>query len=286
MNAYSLLYYPGFHPDAIWLRRVFLLADNLTRIVPIDVQTGDPDNLLALQDCIPGCLQSISPEAHDVAIEEHDMPRLAKAFAFLARSHPERLNKRVEIKMVISQIGSLSVLGYVFLHHAKVSPAIHEELRRNKLIVDGFDGLLEGFLVVDQNASNLILSSIAENISRRIGLDAITDEPIPFALNALNNLGVKQAIVSGAAEGALLSSLASVLIPLEVATLSPRDYRNLREAYGSMRMAFKELTAELTRINRLNRIEDPKFLRDQVKITATEFFKEYQAFRKSRYARV
>src|SRR5580692_10433998 len=105
MNPYSLLYYPGFHPDAIWLRRVLLLADNLTRIVPTDVHTGDPDNLLALQECIPGCLQSISPEPRDIAIEENDIPRLARAFAFLARSHPKRSSKRVEITMVISETG-------------------------------------------------------------------------------------------------------------------------------------------------------------------------------------
>ena len=285
MNPYTLLYYPGFHPDTLWLRRVLLLADNLTRIVPTDVETSDPENLLALQESVPGCLRSISPEAPDVAIEEHDMPRLAQAFAFLARSQPKRSQKGVAIEMVISKTGSLSVLGHVFLHHAKVSPAIREELRRNRLIVDGFEGLVDGFVVVDRNASSLILSNIAENISRRIGSDAITDEPVPFALNALNNLGVKRATVPGAAEGALLSSLASVLIPLDVATLSPRDYRDLRDAYASIRTAFKELTAELARINRLNHIQDPKFLRHHVKITAAEFFKEYQAFRKSRYAR-
>jgi hypothetical protein len=93
------------------------------------------------------------------------MPRLAKAFAFLAKSRPKRSSEKVKIEVVISKTGSISILGHVFLHHAKVSPAIRDELRRNKLIIEGFDGLLEGFLVVDQDASNLILSSIAENIS-------------------------------------------------------------------------------------------------------------------------
>jgi hypothetical protein len=96
------------------------------------------------------------------------MPRLAKALAFLAKSRPKRSSEKVKIEVVISKTGSISILGHVFLHHAKVSPAIRDELRRNKLIIEGFDGLLEGFLVVDQDASNLILSSIAENISRRI----------------------------------------------------------------------------------------------------------------------
>ena len=82
-----------------------------------------------------------------------------------------------------------------------MSPAILEELRRNKLI-EGLDKHMsvEGFLVVDENASNLILSGIAENTSRRMRLDAITDKPVPFALNSLNNLGVMRTAPSNAAE--------------------------------------------------------------------------------------
>lgn len=86
-------------------------------------------------------------------------------------------------------------------------------------------------------------------------------------------------------EGALLSALASVFIPLEVAKMNLRDYRSLREAYAAVRLAFRALTAELARINRLNHIQDSTFLRDQVRTTAQEFFKEYQAFRRTRYAR-
>jgi hypothetical protein len=191
------------------------------------------------------------------------------------------------VEVQISQTGSISIFGHVFLHSSKVSPAIHKELRRNKLIIKELETLpgAEGFLVVDEDASDLILSGIAGNISRRTGFDAITDKPIPFALNALNNLGVAQAPASNPVEGALLASLASILIPSEVATLRPSHYRNLRESFGSIRIAFKELTAELTRINRLNRIQDPQFLRDKVQVTAGEFFKEYRAFRRSRYAR-
>jgi len=139
-------------------------------------------------------------------------------------------------------------------------------------------------LVVQEAASDLILSAIAENISRRTGLDAITDKPIPFALNGLNNLGVTE-IVPGGAEGALLTSLVSVLIPAEVALLDVRKYRDLRESYVSIRGAFKELTANLARINRLDRIQDPKTLSDQVRVASQDFVTQYVNFRKSTYAR-
>jgi len=160
---------------------------------------------------------------------------------------------------------------------------IHEQLDRNGLILRAPFGE-EGFLVVQEAASDLILSAIAENISRRTGLDAITDKPIPFALNGLNNLGVTGPITGGA-EGALLTSLVSVLIPAEVALLDVKRYRDLRESYVSIRGAFKELTADLARINRLDRIQDPKALSDEVRAASQDFTRQYLDFRKSTYAR-
>jgi len=249
MKPYTLLYYPDFHPNEIWLRRVLLLADGVTRIVPTDVKLDDTEDLLALQDSIPGSLSTISPEEGDVAIERDDLPRLAKAFAFLARSHRPK-KKRKKITIQISDDGSLSIAGHVFLHTAKVSPVIHKQLSRNGLILPGLEKISgqEGFIVVDEAASDLILSGIAGNISRRTGFDAITDKPIPFALTALNNLGVGRTLASGGAEGALLASLTSVLIPSEVATLKVGDYRDLRDSYAPIRDAFKELTTDLARI--------------------------------------
>jgi hypothetical protein len=285
VNTYTLIYYPGFYPNPIWLRRVLLLVDDLTRIVPTGVPTQDSPELLALQEAIPECLRSISPEARDVEIENHDIHRLTKAFAFLARSR--KPTSRDKVEMVFSNDGSMSISGHTFLHHEKVSPRIYDELSRHKLMIPGLEKSLDlgGFLAVEKKASNLILSSIAESISLRMGLDTITDEPIPFALNSLNTLGVTQLARKDSAEGVLLGSLASILIPLDVAILNPRDYRGLRDAYSSIRVAFKELTAELAGVNRLNHIQDPKSLRDRAKVTAVDFFKEYRDFRKTRYAR-
>jgi hypothetical protein len=285
MKAYTVLYYPDFHPNVVWLRRVLLLTDQVTRIVPTDVKLNDTEKLLELQDSIPGCLSAISPKEDDIAIERGSLPRLTKAFSFLGRSQRRKTTQR-KIVIEISNNGSISIAGHVFLHNAKISPVVNEQLRRNGLVIRDLDNLSEeGFIVVDRTAADLILSGIAENISRRTGLDAITDKPISFTLNALNELGLEGALGSGGAEGALLASLTSILIPAEVATLKVAEYRDLRNAYQPIREAFKELTADLARINRLNRIHDPNLLSDEVEGTAREFVKEYQTYRKSRYAR-
>jgi hypothetical protein len=135
MTAYNLLYYPDFEPNPAWLRRVLLLADSVTRIVPNDVRLKDSDDLLALQDSSPGCLDQISPEDRDITIESDRLPRLKKAFAFLGRSKVRPPKGTVTIS--ISRDGGVSVDGHVFLHNAKISPAIHDALLRNGLIMDG-----------------------------------------------------------------------------------------------------------------------------------------------------
>jgi hypothetical protein len=286
MTNYTLLYYPDFHPDSVWLRKILLLADNLVKIVPAEVRDlDDSDDLLALQESIPGCLSAISPDEHDVSIESEDMPRLKKAFALLRESRG-RGGER-EVKINISKDGSVSIAGHVFLHSAKVSPFIYEELSRNALLFSGAEKLVrrfsdQQFLVVQEAASDLILSAIAENISRRKGLDAITDKPTPFAVKALNDLG--HLGTSGGVEGLVLSSLASVLIPTEVSTVTPNKYREIRESYAPIRGAFKELTETLARTNRLHRIQNPQELRDAVQGTAQQFVREYDTFRKSRSA--
>jgi hypothetical protein len=97
MNRFTLLYYPGFHPDPVSLRRILLLADDSARIVPTDVPTQDSPDLKALQDAIPECLRSINPDDHDIAFEERHLARLTKAFAFLAQSRKGRAKNEVRI---------------------------------------------------------------------------------------------------------------------------------------------------------------------------------------------
>jgi hypothetical protein len=285
MSEYGLLYYPDFQPDPDWLKKVLLLADRVTRIVPTDVKLDDPDELLRLQSHIPDCLSSIAPREDDIALDSQNLPRLKKAFAFLGQSNEMTPDRKVTIQI---SGGTVSFEGHTFLHASKISPEIEEALKRNGLMLDAFqdDFADRGFYIVNETASDLILCGIAERMSRRTGLDAITDKPLPYALAALNGLDIEPRDSLNGAEGALLSSLAGMLIPSEVAVLAPDQYRDLREAYTPIRATFKELTATLSRINRLDNIGDPDELRNQIDVTAREFLREYERFRKTRYAAI
>ncbi len=283
MSEYSLLYYPSFQPDPAWLKKVLLLADRVTRIVPTDVKPDDSDELQQLQSHIPDCLSSIAPQEDDIVLDSQKLPRLKKALAFLAQSNKSSRGREITVRL---SGGTMSVKGHAFLHASKISPEIEGELKENGLILEALQDQFSdrGFYVVNETASDLILCGIAEQISRRTGLDSITDKPIPFALGALNGLNIEPQGAGNGAEGLLLSSLAELLIPSEVAVLTADKYRELRDAYEPVRASFKELTAALSSINRLNKIGDPNELRNQVDQTAHAFLNEYEHFRKTRFA--
>src|SRR6185503_6472983 len=274
MSRYSVLYYPDFHPDSRWLRRVLLLADEVSRIVPLEADVKDPDDLAALQATIPNCLRSVPPQGHDVTFEASDLSRFVKTFAYIRGLKKGKTGDRQELVVHIAPGGAVSVQGHVFLHDSKMSSAVREELARHGLLVDGLARRLghHDYVIVDERASNVILAAIAAQMARRLGLATITDRPLPFVVNSLGGLDIERAGGHGRAEGALLAALASLMIPSATARLALSDYRELRESYSGIRRAFQGLTAETSRINRLDRMEDPTRFRKGVEAAADELF--------------
>lgn len=280
MSNYRLLYYPDFYPDVRWLRPVLLLADEVSRIVPADVTLDDPDELSALKEAIPGCLTATAPKGEDLGLDWDVLPRLSKAFRCLERitqdGKPENITVRISD-------GRVSVAGYSFLHHEKISRVFRAELKRHGLLIDGLAGALgqTQFDVVDKRASDLLVSLLASRLASRTGCDAVTDRPLPFIVNALTQLAIERGRGDGRPEGALLSAMASLLIPSAVNTLGVADYSELRSSYADVRRAFKALTSEMSRSHRLGRIEDAKLFQRAVDDAADELFAQYQAHRRS-----
>jgi hypothetical protein len=124
MPPYRVLYYPAFSPDSRWLRQVLMVTDGVTRIVPSDVEPEDSEDLLRLQEAIPGCLRRMPPGKSDVAIELEDQPRLDRVLRLLSQ------RKRKGTKQITIEIsaGKISVAGHVFIHKSKVSEFVLELL--------------------------------------------------------------------------------------------------------------------------------------------------------------
>lgn len=281
MNDYRVLFYPGFSPDPVWARKILLLCDGITRIVPNDVRLDDPADLLRLQSTLDGCIASVAPERADVALQPSDADLLNRAFRILSQKERGR-PRRIEIE--ISTDGTLSIQGHVFVHDTKMSDEVQAQLRRHGLMIAGFDNVTEGFIVVKKEASDIILAGLASRMARRLGLDAVTDRGMPFAFGTLRGMP-RQDANDGTAEGAVLTAIASVMIPTNVAHLTPTSYRELRNSFGEVREAFKVLTEELARVHRLNRVTDPHEFATRVTSIANEFGVEYRKYRRSRYAR-
>jgi hypothetical protein len=177
-----------------------------------------------------------------------------------------------------------SQLMDTFVHNSKLSRFIEQELKSNGLLIESLSDLApEKFMVVQQDASNAILAGLASRIALRLGLDAITDQPISFAVGALR--GVAQPTSdSGVAEGALLAAIASIMIPASAGVIPIREYQEIRESYSGIRGAFAALTTELASQHRLGRVSDSTEFEARIKTVAHEFDQQYRDYRKSRYA--
>jgi hypothetical protein len=128
------------------------------------------------------------------------------------------------------------------------------------------------------------LAGLASRIASRLGVDAITDQPMPFAVAALRGIP-QQTSDDGAAEGALLSAVATLMIPVSVAKIPPQRYLEIRESFAEIREAFKAVTTELAARHRLKRVEDAEEFGRRVDAVARDFARQYREYRKSRYAR-
>jgi hypothetical protein len=284
----KILYYPHYQPTSKWLRSMLLLTDQIERIVPSDADPEDDDLIKELMQSLPGSLTSRPPEQHDIDFDHLTLERLRFGFRFIKKNIDTTVTRGV--KIVITPTGSISIEGHTFLHCAKIAPQVREMLKEEGLLLPflkNYAGIIgaENYLPVPSEASNLILTCIADRIARREGLDTATDEDLPFATSTLNSLHVSIGAPAGAAEGALLSAVIRIIMPEEVANLNMKAYSELRESYMPIREAFKSYTAEISAINRLYRIEDPNFFSHRIALVAEQIEKECSTYKKSVFSR-
>lgn len=82
-----------------------------------------------------------------------------------------------------------------------------------------------------------------------------------------------------------MSAIASASIPAETANLNWKEYKQLHDSYGELRVAFQLLTRELVIGNRLDRLENPEALKARVEGIAEDFDNAVKEYRRTRYAR-
>lgn len=285
MPSFEALYYPSFEPSYQWLRSFLLFFDRIQSIVPEDANFEPSTNVLKILDAFPDAFHTISPKPEDIALDSLNLDRMRKAFNLIKNQSPKGESKEIEV--IIDQHGAIRISGHVFLHDRKMSDSVRFLLEEFELIKSDFDGVAESlgaanFSIVNESASNLILSHVADKIGKRYGINTVTDSSVDFTVNALNALGSSSLFEPATL---LACSVINLLIPEDVGRIEISRYKEIRDAYSDIREPFHRVVLDLTNLYRLDRIGDMQILRKKISEITQEFNSEFSKFRKSKFGR-
>ena len=285
MPKFEALYYPSFEPPAIWLRSFLLFFDRIRTIVPDDVDFKPSEEISKLVDLIPDIFETVSVEEQDADVDALNLRRMRSAFQIIGKREPKA--NREEIKVIIDKDGSVRIAGHTFLHDRKMSGKVRSLLEEFKLIKE-LDGIAEAigaqnFSVVNENASDLIVSQVADRVAKRYGWNTVTDRKIDFTVNALNAFQYESSRTEP--QGMLVCSIINCEIPQEIRHVGLKKYKAVREAYSDIREPFQRVVAELSDLYRLEAIGDRQILEQRVREITKEFDAEVEKYKKSNFGR-
>lgn len=272
---YRCISYPAFEPNHTWLRQVLLFVDEVHRIVPAMEKLDDSDDLKRLMEYCEDAVLRCAPE-HYVEIP----PQLAGLFG-KALDQPKfrRTAEKKTMKILVGPTGSVEVMEWEFLHIEKIGRRVRHELESRGMFrkspVD------TNWKLVPRGAGGLVLSMLADQIARDKGFDAITDQPMAFALNSLHECGDR---ASAIAEGVIASAVATVHVPRDISLLPAKEYAELRRRHSDVRGEFARMVRELKDGHRLDRIASPAEYRSRLDEIVEDVGEQVRKFRGSKAA--
>ena len=184
----------------------------------------------------------------------------------------------------------MRIEDHVFMHDRKISDAVRNLLRKYDLEKREFRDFasevaaLPDYSVINQEASDLILSLVADNVGSRAGLSTVTERQIDFALNTLNALTSQRSQRIVAAD-MLASAIIACEVPEEVQFVDPATYKEIRDAFADVREPFHTRVLALSDLRRLGDISDPITVQERIQEITDEFDKEVQKLKKSHFGR-
>jgi hypothetical protein len=139
-------------------------------------------------------------------------------------------------------------------------------------------------LVVDERASTLVLSYIADRLAAGRGWTSITDNEAGYVFNTLQL--TEPGVGSNEAEGQLVRVLVTDLVPDIIETLSLDTYCELRQRYEPIREQLARFINDVVLENRLRSIGDAAELRQAVDDCVKDLRQEVLNFRTSTFGSV
>jgi hypothetical protein len=175
--------------------------------------------------------------------------------------------------------GNMEVKGWEFLHMEKIGPRVERVLSSKGMLRNS--PLDSKWRLVPRGVAVLVLGMVADQIAQHRGFDAVTDQPLAFAINALYNCTGHG---NSHLEGIVASTVASVHVPKAIALLSPAEYAELRKRHADVRQEFGRFVHELKEGARLARVTKPAEFRSRIDEITMSVDKELRKFRISKQA--
>lgn len=274
---YSLVSYPRFQPDPVWLRQILLLADHIYRIVPKQITVRDTVELLEIQQHCGAPVKTYSTN-----LNLNPTPSELAMLNF-ALNQPcfKRIAKKGELSYPIGDKGRVSEPSeWENLHMAKIPTDVLRELERRNMIAES--PRQQPWYLVPKGVGSLVVGMLANRIARQYGHDAVTDEPFPFAINTMSNTRYTDPAPQ---RGEVLMAIARAAIPGNIDTLPIKKYAQLRNSYADVRIQFASLVEQLRETHRLDNMTDAIQIRNKLAEISKDIRKDMKQYRKTRFAK-
>ena len=282
MRKSEALYYPNVEPPIAWLKSAALFFDTVMSFVPVESDEALSQELREFADATKAWMPYRPTESTALLV---DVPteRLDQAFGAIAMTRPRAPGGGCELEFTLDG-GTTSVRDHVFMHGSKLSPQVRDRLEAHGLMLpeDFAKGFTAGdWLVVNEQASDLILSYIADRLATRKGWTSITDNEGCYVFSALQPTESRAG--SDEAEDELARVLVTELVPDVIETLPLDTYCELRERYKPIREHLALFTHDAILENRFSHIGDAEELRGAVDEYVKDLRNEVLKFRTSAF---
>jgi hypothetical protein len=291
MPLFEVLYYPHFEPSELWLRRFLLIYDKVWSVIPKDAHHVLSRGIKEHIDVIPDSFGTLSPIDRDKSADRLSLSRLDKAFEQI-RCGKTYAKKQDQIILTINKHNFDIGIGgsYSLLHYDKFNRQVYELLKKHNLCSEDASSFFQSiggskdFIAMDPSAANIIMSNLADNIARRKALNTITDQNIAFMVTTLNSLDHPIPLHIDARDW-LVSSIIKFEIPADIQYMNLREYKELRDSYAEIKIAFHTVVSNISSLYRLDKIDDLQTMRDMVKDILADLNKEVRTYKQTRYGR-
>jgi hypothetical protein len=185
--------------------------------------------------------------------------------------------KRRTIK--IGKTGGVEVENWEFLHVEKIGFVVRRELEYRAMLHPS--AVHDSWNLVPRGVGGLVVGMLADQAADELGFDAVTDRPLAFALNSLNQCTDRRSTLI---EGIIASTVASVHVPKDIALLPIDRYAELRERHSAARAEYAKFVREVKDMQRMDRRISPEEFRSRLNGIVEHVGKEIKQFRASKAA--